>query len=33
MKETDLDNVPVISALGRKIKEIEERSENEWKRL
>lgn len=26
-------SVPVISALGRKIKEIEERSENEWKRL
>lgn len=26
-------SVPVVSALGRKIKEIEERSENEWKRL
>ncbi len=25
-------SVPVVSALGRKIKEIEERSENEWKR-
>lgn len=26
-------SVPVVSALGRKIKEIEERSEKEWKRL
>ena len=25
-------SVPVVSALGRKIKDIEERSENEWKR-
>ena len=26
-------SVPVVSALGRKIKEIEKRSEKEWKRL
>lgn len=25
-------SVPVVSALGRKIKEIEKRNENEWKR-